>query len=250
MAVAPMSSTSRQSGSGPVDARRGGFTLIEALAALTLLGLLTALLFGTLAAQLRLARALADRAATADAVRVAAHVVGGEARRMTAADVRAAAPDSIAIRAFRGAGIVCAGEGALHVRYRGDRAPDPRKDSVLVVAAGAGPYSAGLTDVRPADGARECHAGPGEQLMQWTLAAGSRPAHGVLLVFEAGSYFLTARALRYRLGSEGRQPLTPELLLQPDTRFGGAAPMPGLVFTLVTQRRDTLRFAAPFGGAP
>ena len=37
-------------------------------------------------------------------------------------------------------------------------------------------------------------------------------AGGAALVFESGTYYLSQRALRYRAGAEGRQPLTEEVM--------------------------------------
>jgi hypothetical protein len=84
---------------------RAGTSLVEVLAVMTLTGLLLTLVAGVCRAQLRLARATAERAARSDAVRTAGVVLAGEARRMTRADVRALSDDSIAVRAFRGTGI-------------------------------------------------------------------------------------------------------------------------------------------------
>jgi hypothetical protein len=59
---------------------------------------------------------------------------------------------------------------------------------------------------------------PGETVISWTVQPAIDMA-SVLLLFESGNYYLTAGALRYRLGAEGRQPVTTELFLPPFTRF-------------------------------
>jgi type II secretory pathway pseudopilin PulG len=197
---------------------RRGSSLAELVVAMTVGGLLAALLFGLLGAQIRLARETARRIAIADAVRVTNHVVAGEVRRMAPQDLRALSRDSMGIRAFRGAAIVCAGDGEhLGVRFRGDRTPDPVKDSLLVVSPFAAERAVRLVDQRHAtvDG---CVAMPGETVMSWTVQPATDVA-SVLLLFESGNYYLTAGALRYRLGAEGRQPVTTELFLPPFTRF-------------------------------
>jgi hypothetical protein len=197
---------------------RRGSSLAELVVAMTVGGLLSALLFGLLGAQVRLARETARRIAIADAVRVTNHVVAGEVRRMAPQDLRALSRDSMAIRAFRGTAIVCAGDGEhLGVRFRGDRAPDPVKDSLLVVSPFAAERAVRLLDQRHAavDG---CFAMPGETVISWTVQPAIDMA-SVLLLFESGNYYLTAGALRYRLGAEGRQPVTTELFLPPFTRF-------------------------------
>lgn len=204
-----------------VWAARGGTTLAELLVAVALTSLLGAVLCGVLVAQLRVASSLREQVHSADAVRVAAAVLQGEARRITADDVRAASADSLAVRAFRGAGLPCAGlETTTWVRYRGDRLPEPAKDSVAPVGPGLHGRAVALLDARPAAHA-DCSPAPGERVLQLRLAE-EPGAAAVLLVFESGRYYLSSRALRYRLGAEGRQPLTAELLL-PGSRF---APSP------------------------
>jgi prepilin-type N-terminal cleavage/methylation domain-containing protein len=194
-----------------------GFTLVEVMAAMTLLGAATALIYGSLAAQVRLARAASERAAAAEAVRTASHVVAGEIRRMTATDVAATSADSMAVRAFRGIALVCGSGGdRITVRYRGDRLPDPAKDSVVAVDD-TEQRTAHLAESRPAiTGA--CLPEQGERVLDWRIAPPLDSA-GVLLVFERGSYYISARALRYRRGAEGRQPLTAELIRHPPSRF-------------------------------
>jgi hypothetical protein len=234
-------------GTGPSAARSGaglrpGATLVEVLAAMTLAGLAGTLVCGMLLSQLRLARNVAERAATADAVRVALAVLDGELRRSTAMDVRALSPDSLALRSFRGAGLVCRQEGgAVIVRYRGDRLPDARKDSVLLLGEGPEQVHA-LEDVRTM-AADSCAAGHGEVLLRMRLTGIiSRPV--IALAFESGHYYLTARALRYRLGAEGRQPITPELFVHPATRFEPAGAS-GLPVRLRTLRGDTVDAILP-----
>lgn len=194
---------------------RRGSTLAELLAALTLTLLLGAVLLGLLLAQLALARATARRAVSAEATRTAVHVLTGEVQRARPEDVRALGSDSLALRSFRGMGIICAVvPGSVLVRYRGDRLPDARKDSVLLLPSN---HAAALLDSRTTTA--DCPLRSGEALLEWRLA-GADTTTAVGLVFESGTYFIAARALRYRLGGEGRQPLTPELFLHPQSRFG------------------------------
>jgi type II secretory pathway pseudopilin PulG len=228
---------------------RAGATLLELLVTMAVMTLLGAALCGLLITQLRVARSLMDRAQAGEAVRLTAAVLQGEARRLTAADVRAIAGDSLAIRAFRGLGVPCHSAGAtVHVRYRGDRLPEPAKDSVLAVSAagaGAGAGAAALLDSRPGAHAM-CSAGPGERVLQLRLAEALDSA-AVVLVFESGRYFISSRALRYRLGAEGRQPLTAELLLAGsrfETADGGR-----IRLRLVTRAAGTVELAAPIGSA-
>jgi hypothetical protein len=215
---------------------------------MAVMSLLAAALCGLLITQLRVARSLTDRAQAGEAVRLTAAVLQGEARRLAAGDVRAIASDSLAIRAFRGIGVPCHSAGAtVYVRYRGDRLPEPAKDSVLAVLAvdTGGNSTVALLDARP-DAHIMCSAGPGERVLQLRLAA-SLDSAAAVLVFESGRYFISNRALRYRIGAEGRQPLTAELLLA-GSRFEAAAG--GQIrLRLVTRAAGPVELAAPFGSA-
>jgi hypothetical protein len=212
---------------------------------MTLTGLTAVLAGGICLAQLQLARNVAERAATADAVRVALTVLDGEARRITVADVRAVAPDSVAMRSFRGLGVFCHAEGGdVVVRYRGDRQPDARKDSVLVTRGDGADQVHALLDVSGAASA-DCVARPGEAVLRLRLS-GTVIDPAALVLFESGSYYVTGRALRYRLGAEGRQPLTAELFLHPATRFGPLNEM-AIPVRLATRRGDTVHAEAPLG---
>ena len=199
-------------------ADRPGTSLAELLLALTITLLIGSVLLGLLLAQLALARMTAQQAYTAEAVRTASHVLAAEVRRARPQDVRALARDSLAIRSFRGTGIVCSASGAdVHVRYRGERLPDARKDSVLLLPS---ERAVQLVDARAATAG--CAVQPGERALTLRLPVMSADDVAVL-IFEPGAYYLTASALRYRLGGEGRQPLTTEAFVHPQTRFESAA---------------------------
>jgi hypothetical protein len=245
--VSDAHSGERAPGDGAGSGLRPGATLAELTAALTLAALVGTLICGMLLSQLRLARNVAERASSADAIRVTLAVLDGELRRATAGDVRAVAADSIAVRSFRGTALVCGVEtDALTVRYRGDRLPDARKDSVLLVSAGSEQVHA-ITDVRPVT-AGDCLAGQGEVVLRLRLT-GSVPNPAIALVFESGNYYLTARALRYRLGAEGRQPITPELFVHPATRFE-RIDASGLFVRIGTARGDTMHAVLPLFRRP
>jgi hypothetical protein len=197
---------------------RVGSSLLEAMAVMTLSAIVMAVIAGVCAAQLRLARVTAEQAVATEAVRTVTSVLSGEARRMMAADVSADSDDSLAIRAFRGTGLPCGTTttGVL-VRYVGDRVPDPAKDSILILGA-LPEFGTPLFDSAPAAGT--CSSLPGEAVLEWRTG-GTVPPGSVLLLFESGSYHLSTRALRYRIGPGGRQPLTTEALRHPFTRFTG-----------------------------
>ena len=189
---------------------RGGFTLAELIVVLTCTSIIAALFFGALTAQLRLARHTAQRVLENDALRTASAIIGGELRRTAPVDLRVVAPDSIVMRAFRGLAVVCAtGAQGLLVHYRGDRMPDPAKDSALWLGDADAQQVVALASVSPG-GSAACPAVANGSLLWWQTVP-TIDQRGVLLVFESGNYYLTARALRYRLGAAGRQPLTADL---------------------------------------
>jgi len=193
---------------------RPGIALAELITALMLTGIVAGALFAMIRTQTRLVSNTIERTGQADALRVASLVISGETRALAPADIRAVGADSLAVRIFRGTGIVCASDsGVAHVRYRGLRQPDTDKDSVLI---------ADTEEVRPLDGvtgsASSCASAgelditvhtPGERLLPGT----------VLLVFESGAYYFSTRALRFRRGGEGRQPITDERLDDATTGF-------------------------------
>jgi hypothetical protein len=212
---------------------------------MTLSSLVMAVIAGICVAQMRLARAAAEQAATAEAVRTVTSVLAGEARRMMAVDVSAWSADSVALRAFRGSGTPCGvTSGGVLVRYTGDRLPDPLKDSILV--AGTEPeHAAMLLESLPAAGM--CMARPGEAVLELRMA-GIVPQNTVLLVFESGSYHLTTNALRYRIGAAGRQPVTAEVLIHPFSGFAGVTGE-GIHFRLQAGGRQSVH-AAVFASGP
>lgn len=222
---------------------RAGFSLVELLTALFLGGIVAVVLGGALVAQMRLARHVADRAAATDALRTAQVIIRGDVGRATAADLRTVAGDSLALRAFRGVGDICGAEpDRLLIRYRGDRLPDPRKDSLLVVDGAGAEHARAIGDVRYA--AVPCPLAAGEVGLRVDMPANAGPITGVALVFESGIYFVSSRAVRYRTGAEGRQPLTPELFLQAGSGFNAATA--GIRLRLRTARGDSLSLYAPF----
>jgi hypothetical protein len=183
---------------------RPGATLVELLVGMTAGALFAALLTGLLAAELRRARTAAEQAARQDALRVSWSVVAAELRYLTAADVHAIGGDSIAIRAIRGVLLPCAQNV---YRFRGMRLPEPAKDSVVAVVSGdALEFRLGAQPPAEACGAPAGESGGGARLIALAGPAPFEP----LLLFESGAYHLQGRALRYRLGAEGRQPLTGE----------------------------------------
>ncbi len=199
----------------PRVARRaagGGFSLPEMLVALAL-GLL--LVHLGLESSRRLGEARARLAARGDALvalRVFRHVVRRETRMGLGGVDWWSAGDSLALRAFRGAALVCHNDttsARLVVSYVGDRAPDPAKDSLLLLSAD------GVREVRALVAASApplpCSGLEGGSAALWSLDAPAPPGNVAAKLFERGSYHLSDAALRYRRGAGGRQPLTPEV---------------------------------------
>ncbi|HEX6693565.1 MAG TPA: hypothetical protein VF035_02560 [Longimicrobiales bacterium] len=214
------------------SARRPGYLLAEAVVMLVLAVLVGAIMCGALLSQVRLARSISERVARNDAARSALHIVPTELRTLDpSTDIRAAAADSIAARWVRSSGIVCAGAPPdLWVRMTGMRQPDPSKDSVIIVRAGSDRV-VGIDAVAPdASACVGVGSGPVYRIRSADMAADTNAVvGGAALVFESGTYYLSQRALRYRVGAEGRQPLTDEALRDAGSAMridGAAGPFP------------------------
>lgn len=185
---------------------RAGGSLAELLLVAWLFALVLLGLARFAAAQGRLSAALTDAVRAEELFRSAPLVLGRETRYLAAVDLLAASADSIRLRAIRGTGAICRGAGSrIVIRYRGVRLPDPTKDSVLVVHAGA---AAGRA-LALAGSAGDTACGGGIRL---DLDGDPGGAGGFAMVFETGSYHVADGAVRYRRGAAGRQPLTESLL--------------------------------------
>lgn len=211
---------------------RGGLTLLETLVALLLSALLIALVLGVLARQRALLANLAARADRLAAVRLTRHVLLTEARHAAGDSAWAAGADSFALRAFRGHALVCPASGVEHelrVVAEGVRAPDPTKDSILVLLSTGRVQALGLLDRNPS--ADPC-LGTVEPTERWTLSERVPPGTLAARWFEHGTYYLAGGALRYRRGQAGRQPLTPEVLSPQGTGFRPGARSVGILLRL------------------
>ena len=213
--------------------RRCGVTVVEVLVSL-LLGLaVLSFSWSALAHQRTIASRLTSEMDLLSARRLAAIVIGKELRAgVRGRDWVVAAPDSLALRAFRGWGPVC-GLGTepedIVVAYHGERAVNPVKDSVLVLTAD-GWRQADLTG--RSSGYGSCSRDLGGEPEVWTL---DPPVAGALVVriFERGSYHVSGGALRYRRGLGGRQPLTPEVF--DDDRSGVEARVDRVIVRLFAE---------------
>lgn len=188
---------------------RRGYTLAEATVALLVAGLLTLCFAGILAAVGRVAVRYGQTAGAAETERVVAAILGAELRALTAADAAFGA-DSVRMRAFRGAGVVCAASGPeLLIAYRGVRLPEEDKDSVLLIWSD-GERAVDLEASRAADGCGSSEESTLRVVTDRSPADTVAPA--LALVFETGTYSIGGSAFRYRRGAAGRQPLTEQNL--------------------------------------
>ncbi len=158
-------------------------------------------------AQSRLAALQSDGTRAHEVSRIMGLVLSSELRSAAPADVRAFAPDSIRVRAFRGGGPACAAGGdTLVVAYAGVRLAEPAKDSLLLVRGDGTEEAVDVVAVGPPD--PTC----GEPGTRIRVGRALQTPAGFALVFETGVYDVTGGALRYRRGAGGRQPLTESLL--------------------------------------
>jgi prepilin-type N-terminal cleavage/methylation domain-containing protein len=192
--------------------RGRGFTLVEVAVVVVLLGLIISwggLLVGSFRRSAEKAVRMTERI---QAVRTARSVLDEELRRgRVHGRATLNSEGELSLRAFRWTGVVCEagmeGREGTERRFEvwGTRAPDPGKDSVLVLAPDGTWRAAELawiTSTTP------CEEGGGP-----AIQVALRPAadDGVLLRgFERGRYGISNGAFRYRRGGGGRQPLTPE----------------------------------------
>jgi hypothetical protein len=189
--------------SSPVRNRPGAISLAELLMVAWLFAVVMTGAAGFAVHQGRLAAVQRDRVRFAEAVRAGAVILGGELRHLTGTDISLDS-DSIRIRAFRGGGPVCESDSAtVYVLYTGVRAPEPDKDSVLLLAVG-GEWT---VDLHASSRTDACGGA-----LRFLLGASAPAVPRLALVFETGAYSLTAGAIRYRRGQGGRQPLTEALL--------------------------------------
>ena len=213
---------------------RQGSALVELLTVAALLGIILAISALLLHAGTALLRNVSEHTATDETLRTAGGVVRNELRDVSTADLHAVARDSVAARVFRGWGIVCGNNTTrVYVRYHGLREPDAEKDSLLVATE----ERAGTFRIA-SDRTARCPLSNDEQLVVLTP---SIPLHigNILLWFESGAYHIASNALRYRRGSESRQPLTDDQIDQKRSYF-----------QLDTERRGIHLFLRASGNAP
>jgi prepilin-type N-terminal cleavage/methylation domain-containing protein len=132
--------------------QRRGFTLVEVLLALVIMGLVTGAIYRLLVNNQRLAEAQAEQVSLQSNVRTGSLVVPNELRELNTVlgsadarrnDVTVADATGITYRAMRGLGILCQNAGANELRiysnpssWTGARNPDASRDSLYLFVDG------------------------------------------------------------------------------------------------------------------
>lgn len=190
---------------------REGFSLIEAIVAILLGAFLVSAAWMGLAQQRKVLEGMIRRTDGLATIRMARTSL---ARDVSSADDRTVLMDSdtVGLRVVRGIALPCVVQDptpnpeSLAVRYRGIRNPNPAKDSIRGLTSDGGWVVAKLMNVVELN---ECDASNGARGLR-LLASSDIETLVYVEIFEAGSYHLSGRALRYRGPGGNRQPLTPE----------------------------------------
>lgn len=195
--------------------RRRGFSLTELLTATVLSGILLSGLVALMERSAALLGNMVARSEAAEALRTTWVILDLElGAGAPGADWELEGETAIRLRAFRGVARVCDPDGAggadgtYEVAWRGWRAPDVARDSVLVLDAAGVWRAAALSGVGAAGTGCADEGGEVGATLRWEGSGAGRPF--LVRWFERGRYSLEDGAFRYRRGGEGRQPLTSE----------------------------------------
>jgi hypothetical protein len=212
---------------------RAGHTLAELTVTLFLAGFLGATLAALVGGATRSLQDLVPRSEAAEVRRTVGAILHEELSVGVAGrDWHLDGERAVVLRAFRGYGRVCgpAADGSSWlVAWVGQRAPDPARDSLLVLQAGGNWVATPLVGhaSQGTDAVGTCLPESGEAVAAWVVPDVPPPVHAVGVeghagdplsterpvlarYFETGRYSLEDGAFRYRRGAGGRQPLTPE----------------------------------------
>jgi hypothetical protein len=190
-----------------------GISLLEVLLALALFSMVVPGLWTVFARHQSSVGTMAERAEALEGLRILTWLIPLELDLGTSGEDWQASTDTVALRAFRGFGTIdSVGPTGVEafVCFVGDRAPDPRKDSLLVLDGAGHWVAADLLDRRGLDVPCSGDGASGQE-ERWTLSQSARTGL-VFRIFERGSYHLAGGALRYRRGMGGRQPVTSEFM--------------------------------------
>lgn len=198
---------------------RAGHTLPELAVALLLAGIVGAAVLALLTSSTHAVRQLLARSDQAEVRRTVAALLHEELSVGVAGrDWSVDGESAVRLRAFRGYARVCSADGGtLTVAWRGQRVPDPTRDSVLVLAGDGRWHPVDLAWEGAAPDPGRCGPLAEEGILReraggWRLSGAVPGAPLLLRYFEQGRYSLEDGAFRYRQGTGGRQPLTPELV--------------------------------------
>jgi len=188
----------------------GGFTVLELVIALLLLGLVLQGGWSVFSTLRGAAEAAEVQARGLETVRTVGWVLNQElAGGRVGLDWWPGGEDTLGIRAFRGMALRTGRdpEGNIFVCYAGVRAPDPEKDSLLVLGIDGTWRASDLLERRA--GEPGCWDGTRGRSEAWVVEEEGPQIPWLLArLFERGSYHLVNGALRYRRGGGGRQPIT------------------------------------------
>jgi prepilin-type N-terminal cleavage/methylation domain-containing protein len=201
--------------------QRRGFTIVEVLVALVIMGIVTGAIYRLLNTSQRLSLAQAEQVSLQSNVRTGSLVVPNELRELNTwlagtddrNDITVADPDAITYRAMRGLGFVCQapGAGATELRlarsnWTGLRPPDATRDDLYLFNDGDDPYDddddswlkVDVTDV--AFSATACGGAPGYKLTVEAIPAVS--VNTPVRLFELMRLKLYADAGEWWLGAQ------------------------------------------------
>jgi len=218
--------------------QRRGFTLVEVLLALIIMGVVTGALYRLLNTNQRLALAQAEQVSLQSNVRTGSLIVPSELRELNTwqggtadrNDVSVAQPNNVTYRAGRGMGFLCQGAAAgatqLILRqsnWTGARPPDAARDDLHIFIDGD-PYDdnddgwsqLNLTGVAPGNA---CGGAPSWALTVPAIPA-AVPANTPVRLFEVMQLQLYADAGEWWLGVRSPLDLAPVPVLGPLTANG------------------------------
>ncbi|MGI9626022.1 MAG: hypothetical protein ACR2QM_04240 [Longimicrobiales bacterium] len=186
---------------------RRGFVLLELLVAGVLILMLVQAGWWVVAVQGGVSGRVVEAARALDGARIARHLVTVELQQSGSEEDFEVLGSEIRLRAFRGIGVFCGGEGdEWWVNTVGHRHLDEGKDSVLVFDPHEG-WRSRTVDRRAPSAAGRCTVVDGFREERWVFAE-PMVAPVVGRYFERGGYRFSEGAFRSLQGRGGWQPIT------------------------------------------